>query len=166
EQGVRLDIRLRRQSGQEQYQGEQGNETSMHGGSPTNHEGEMGRIQGIVTAERRRCTRFLAACDVAFLLLRRTRHAGRRFTSPWEKPAREEEPDPDADEGTTADQLLEDIAGHGREYVARDYGVAKDRLSGITSDEELARAIFSILGRSGPYAAPRWTSATGPPRER
>lgn len=61
----------------------------------------------------------------------------------WEEPPPEpEEEDPDADEGISEEQLLKDIKSHGREYVAKDYGISKERLSKVKSDGELARAIL------------------------
>lgn len=61
----------------------------------------------------------------------------------WETPSPKEDPDTD-DDGITAEQLLKDIKSHGREYVAKEYGVsAKSNFS----DKGLARAILAKMGR-------------------
>lgn len=47
------------------------------------------------------------------------------------------------EDGPTEEQVLSDIAGHGRARVARTYGVSDDVLAGIESDKELAHAILN-----------------------
>lgn len=69
----------------------------------------------------------------------------------WEPPPPPEE-DPDEDERISREQLMADIKSHGREYVARDYGLG-EAANHITSDEALARAVFSRQGRAWPQAS-------------
>jgi hypothetical protein len=53
-------------------------------------------------------------------------------------------PDPDRDDpGITLAKLVEDIGSHGREYVAKEYGVPRGVLAGFASDEDLARHILA-----------------------
>jgi hypothetical protein len=58
----------------------------------------------------------------------------------WEEPLAPTEPNLD-DETITKEQLLKDIRGYGREYVAKDAGVPAGLLSRVKSDEELAQMI-------------------------
>jgi hypothetical protein len=68
----------------------------------------------------------------------------------WEpKPEPEEE---EEYEGPTEADLIRDIGSRGREYTAKHYRVPMERLSEIASDEELARAIYDILGGPRPAA--------------
>lgn len=67
----------------------------------------------------------------------------------WEEPP----PEPDEDEEDDRiswDQLVRDIGSHGREYVARDYGVPKGDLADVQTDEDLAGLIFARMGRDVP----------------
>lgn len=57
-----------------------------------------------------------------------------------------EEPEPEEDEdGITEEQLLKDIASHGREYVVKDYGIPADQAEKAESDEDLARVILQVV---------------------
>lgn len=64
----------------------------------------------------------------------------------WEEPPPPPE-EPDPDEGISHAQLMSDIASHGREYVAKDYGVPEDVLRRVKSDEDLARIILGARGK-------------------
>jgi hypothetical protein len=60
----------------------------------------------------------------------------------WEEPP--PPPDPDRDDpGISLAKLTQDIGSHGREYVAKEYGVPRGVLAGISSDEDLARHILA-----------------------
>lgn len=65
----------------------------------------------------------------------------------WE----EVQPSPDVDDreddGITKKQLLKDIRGYGREYVATDYGIPSDRIRNIKTNEQLADLILLMHGR-------------------
>ena len=63
----------------------------------------------------------------------------------WKKPEDEEEEEDDQD-APTEDGLTKDISSHGREYVARYYGIPKDQLSEVKSDKELACLIIDMRG--------------------
>lgn len=65
----------------------------------------------------------------------------------WQPPAPDAEDDSDDGDKPTEAQILSDIADRGREYAARYYGVPADRLAGIGSDRELARAILERRAR-------------------
>jgi hypothetical protein len=64
----------------------------------------------------------------------------------WEPPPPAVEDEPDPDEGISEAQLLSDIASHGREYVAKEYGVPADRLAQVGSDLDLAKLIRGVVG--------------------
>jgi hypothetical protein len=66
----------------------------------------------------------------------------------WEEPPPPPDPDRD-DSGITLAKLVEDIGSHGREYVAKEYGVPRGMLAGVTTDADLARLILA-----GPPYAP------------
>lgn len=79
----------------------------------------------------------------------------------WEEPApvEDREVDPDA---PTEESLLRDIKSHGREYVARDYGVPIKQ-----NDRELAHSIFvkirggSVVGAPGAIPSPSRPPSAG-----
>jgi len=60
---------------------------------------------------------------------------------PPEEPAAED--DADDEDGPTEAQVLADIASHGRERTAWEYGVPAEQLAGIGTDRELARVILT-----------------------
>lgn len=63
----------------------------------------------------------------------------------WQ-PAREAGADDGTGSGPTESQILSDIAGHGRNRTAAEYGVSDEQLAGIESDEELAQFILENRG--------------------
>jgi hypothetical protein len=65
----------------------------------------------------------------------------------WQEPPPPPDPDSDLDDpGITLEKLVEDIGSHGRDYVAKEYGVPRGLLAGVASDTDLARLILGKLG--------------------
>ena len=64
----------------------------------------------------------------------------------WDRPPEPEEEDPDADQGITEKQLLEDIRLNGRERVVKEHGIHPDVSASTPSDTSLARAILDVIG--------------------
>lgn len=65
-----------------------------------------------------------------------------QFADPdtWQPPPEPEEPS--EYDGQSEEDILRDIRGFGREYVAKDHGIP---LEDITTDEELARAVMDKM---------------------
>lgn len=67
----------------------------------------------------------------------------------WQEPERDDGSEEDLD-APTEESLLRDIESHGREYVAKYYGVSPQELVGTKNDRQLALKILSALERTRP----------------